>query len=234
MKIALIGYGVMGHLVAAEVRKAGDEIGAVFTSKESVLVEKLQGHDVVVDFSVGEAVLKNIEACARAKVPLVEGTTGWKQHESEARRIVGEQASAMVYGANFSVGVNVFYRIVKHAASLFAAVDGYAPFIEESHHNRKRDAPSGTALKLRDLMSEHLGPDIPTSSTRAGYIPGTHRVGFDSEADQVLLIHTARSRQGFASGALLAAHWIAGRTGVFEFGEVIEKIIADCRLPIAD
>ena len=226
MKIALIGFGVMGQLVAAEARKAGDEVGVVFTSKESVLAEKLQGHDVAVDFSVGEAVLKNIEACARAQVALVEGTTGWKQHEAEARKIVSEHSGAMVYGANFSIGVNVFYRIVKHAAALFAAVDGYAPFIEESHHNRKRDAPSGTALKLRDLMSEHLGPDIPTSSTRAGYIPGTHRVGFDSEADQVLLTHTARSRQGFASGALLAAHWITGRTGVFEFGEVMEEILS--------
>ena len=225
MKIALIGFGVMGKLVAGQARKAGDEVGVVFTSKESVLAETLQGHDVAVDFSVGEAVLKNIEACARAKVPLVEGTTGWKQHESEARRIVDEYSGAMVYGANFSIGVNVFYRIVKHAAALFAAVDGYVPFIEEAHHNRKRDAPSGTALKLRDLMSEHLGPDIPTSSTRAGYIPGTHRVGFDSEADQVLLTHTARARQGFASGALLAAHWIVGRTGVFEFGEVMEEIL---------
>ena len=230
MKIALIGYGVMGQLVAAEARKAGDEIGAVFTSKESALTEKLQGHDVAVDFSVGEAVLRNVEACARAKVALVEGTTGWKQHESTARQIIAEHSGAMVYGANFSIGVNVFYRIVKHAASLFAAVEGYAPFIEESHHNRKRDAPSGTALKLRDLMSEHLGLDIPTSSTRAGYIPGTHRVGFDSEADQVLLTHTARSRQGFASGALLAAHWIAGRTGVFEFGEVMDEIL-DRRSP---
>ena len=225
MRIALIGFGVMGQLVAGQVRQAGDEVGVVFTSKESVLAETLQGHDVAVDFSVGEAVLKNIEACARAKVPLVEGTTGWKQHEAAARQIVSEHSGAMVYGANFSIGVNVFYRIVKHAASLFAAVDGYAPFIEEAHHNRKRDAPSGTALKLRDLMSEHLGPDIPTSSTRAGYIPGTHRVGFDSEADQVLLTHTARSRQGFASGALLAAHWIVGRTGVFEFGEVMEEIL---------
>jgi 4-hydroxy-tetrahydrodipicolinate reductase len=170
-------------------------------------------------------VLKNIEACARAKVPLVEGTTGWKQHELTAKQIIEDQSGAMVYGANFSIGVNVFYRIVKHAAALFAAVDGYEPFIEEAHHNRKRDAPSGTALKLGDLMSEHFGPDIPTSSTRAGHIPGTHRVGFDSEADQVLLTHTARSRQGFASGALLAAHWITGRTGVFEFGEVMEEIL---------
>ena len=235
MKIALIGFGVMGQLVASEARKAGDEVGAVITSRESsYLAEKLPGHDVAIDFSVGEAVLKNVEACARARVPLVEGTTGWKQHESQAKQIINEHSGAMVYGANFSIGVNLFYRIVKHAASLFAAVDGYSPFIEEAHHNRKRDAPSGTALKLRDLMREQFGSDIPTSSTRAGHIPGTHRVGFDSEADQVLLTHTARSRQGFASGALLAAHWITGRTGVFEFGEVIDEIIANCRLPIAD
>ena len=221
----------MGQLVAAEARKAGDEVGAVLTSKDNSLdsdqlAEKLRGHDVAIDFSVGDTVLKNVEACARAKVPLVEGTTGWKQHEAQAKQIVNELSGAMVYGANFSIGVNLFYRIAKQASSLFAAVEGYSPFIEEAHHNRKRDAPSGTALKLRDLMSEQLGQEIPTSSTRAGYIPGTHRVGFDSEADQVLLTHVARSRQGFASGALLAAHWIVGRTGVFEFGDVIEEIIA--------
>ena len=220
----------MGQLVAAEARKAGDEIGAVLTSKDDdlrvdELAEKLRGHDVAVDFSIGEAVLKNVEACARARVPLVEGATGWKQHEATAKQIINEQSGAMVYGANFSIGVSLFYRIVKHASALFSAVDGYVPFIEEAHHQRKRDAPSGTALKLRDLMAEHLGPEIPTSSTRAGFIPGTHRVGFDSEADQILLTHTARSRQGFASGALVAAHWIRGRTGVFEFSEVIDEIL---------
>src|SRR5262245_8314319 len=226
MRVALIGYGAMGQLVAAGARKAGDEVGAVLTSKDvGDLSEKLRGHDVAIDFSIGETVLRNIEACALAKVPLVEGTTGWKQHESTAKQLITEHSGAMVYGANFSIGVNLFYRIIKDAAALFAAVDGYAPFIEEAHHNRKRDAPSGTALKLRDLMSEHLGPEIPTASTRAGYIPGTHRVGFDSEADQILLTHTARSRQGFASGALLAAHWISGRKGVFEFGEVIDQIV---------
>ena len=221
----------MGQLVAAGARKSGDEIGAVLTRNDGELsvdqlAEKLRGHDVAIDFSIGDAVIKNVEACARAHVALVEGTTGWKQHEATAQQLMSEHSGAMVYGANFSIGVNLFYRIVKQAAALFSAVDGYAPFIEEAHHNRKRDAPSGTALKLRDLMSEHLGPDIPTSSTRAGYIPGTHRVGFDSEADQILLTHTARSRQGFANGALLAAHWIIGRTGVFEFSEVIEELIA--------
>ena len=224
----------MGQLVEAGARKGGDEIGVVLTSKDGELsvdqlVEKLRGHDVAIDFSIGDAIIKNIEACARAHVALVEGATGWKQHESTAKQLMSEHAGAMVYGANFSIGVNLFYRIAKQAAALFSAVDGYAPFIEEAHHNRKRDAPSGTALKLRDLMSEHLGPDIPTSSTRAGYIPGTHRVGFDSEADQILLTHTARSRQGFANGALLAAHWIVGRTGVFEFSEVIESVISSFR-----
>lgn len=224
----------MGQLVAELARKRGDEVGVVITSKESALnsdqlADKLSGHDVAIDFSIGEAVLRNVEACARAKVALVEGTTGWKQHEPAVKQIVNEHSGALVYGANFSIGVNLFYRIAKEAAALFAAVDGYAPFIEEAHHSRKRDAPSGTALKLRELMSEHLGPDIPTASTRAGHIPGTHRVGFDSEADHILLTHTARSRQGFASGALVAAHWIAGHKGMFEFAEVIEEIIATKR-----
>jgi len=234
MKIALFGHGAMGQLVAAGARNGGDEIGVVLTSKESKLpadqlAAKVSGHDVAIDFSIGDAVIKNVEGCALAHVPLVEGATGWKQHESTAKQLMIEHSGAMVYGANFSIGVNLFYRIAKQAAALFSAVDGYAPFIEEAHHNRKRDAPSGTALKLRDIMSEHLGPDIPTSSTRAGYIPGTHRIGFDSEADQILLTHTARSRQGFANGALLAAHWIVGRTGVFEFSEVIDSVITSFR-----
>jgi 4-hydroxy-tetrahydrodipicolinate reductase len=239
MRLALIGSGAMGHMVTAEARKRGDEIGAIVTSNDKSLpidqlVEKLRGHDAAIDFSTGDAVLKNIEACARAQVPLVEGTTGWKQNETQAKQIVADHNGALVYGANFSIGVNLFYRLTAHAAKLFAAVEGYDPFIEEAHHNRKKDAPSGTALKLRDIMSEHLDSSISTSSTRAGHIPGTHRVGFDSEPDQVLLTHTARSRQGFASGALVAAHWIVGRTGTFEFSELIDELIADCQLPNAN
>lgn len=238
MKIALVGNGAMGQLVTAEASAADDEVGAVVTSsdrnlKADEMADRLRDHDVAIDFSVGEAVLRNIEACALAHVPLVEGTTGWKAHEQTAKQIVTEHSGALVYGANFSIGVNLFYRIVDRAAALFASVDGYAPFIEEAHHMRKRDAPSGTALQLRELMAKHLGSEIPTASTRAGYIPGTHRAGFDSEADQILLVHEARSRKGFASGALLAAHWIAGRTGVFQFADVIEDIV-DCRLPNAD
>lgn len=238
MKIALIGNGAMGQLVMAEARTAGHEIATIVTSKErdlnpDQLKERFDDVDVAIDFSVGDAVLRNIEACARARVPLVEGTTGWKAHEETAKQIVNGHSAALVYGANFSIGVNLFYHIVERAAALFSSVDGYAPFIEEAHHMRKRDAPSGTALHLRELLAQHLGPDIPTASTRAGYIPGTHRVGFDSEADQILLVHEARSRRGFASGALLAARWVMGRTGVFEFAEVVKDIV-DHRLPIAD
>src|SRR5262245_11646730 len=166
MKIALIGHGVMGQLVADKARKAGDEIGATLTSKDGDLdpdrlAQALRGHDAAVDFSVGEVVLRNIEAAMIAGVPLVEGTTGWKQHEAKATRMVLERDGALVYGANFSTGVNLFYRIVQHAAALFAKIDGYAPFIHEAHHSRKRDAPSGTALKLRDLMSILFANDIP-------------------------------------------------------------------------
>ncbi len=230
MKLALIGNGAMGHMVAAEARKRGDDIGIIITSSDKdlsvdQLAEKLGGHDAAIDFSIGDAVLKNIEACVRARVPLVEGTTGWKADEATAKQIVAEHNGAFVFGANFSIGVNLFYRLTEHAAKLFAAVEGYDPFIEEAHHKRKKDAPSGTAIKLRDIMSEHLPGNIPTLSTRAGYIPGTHRIGFDSEPDQVLLTHTARSRQGFASGALVAAHWIAGRSGVLEFSEVIDELL---------
>ena len=232
MRLALIGNGAMGQMVDAEARKRGDEIVVVVTSADKdlpidQLADKVRGHDAAIDFSAGDAVLKNIEACVRAQVPIVEGTTGWKDKESQAKQIVSEHNGALVYGANFSIGVNLFYRLTEHAAKLFAAVEGYDAFIEEAHHNRKKDAPSGTALKLRDIMSEHLDGNISTSSTRAGHIPGTHRVGFDSEPDQVLLTHTARSRQGFASGALVAAHWIVGRTGTFQFSEVIDELIAD-------
>jgi 4-hydroxy-tetrahydrodipicolinate reductase len=161
----------------------------------------------------------------RAGVPLVEGTTGWNKDLEAIRRFVEEHAGALLYGANFSVGVNLFYRIVRQSAELFKGLD-YAPFIEEAHHSRKRDAPSGTALKLRDMLAP-LSDNISVASTRAGFIPGTHRVGFDSPADQIELTHTARSREGFAAGALLAARWLVGRKGVYEFTEVFDEILKE-------
>jgi len=231
MKLALIGHGAMGQLVEKQAREAGGEIGSILTSRETSgklvaeLTELLEGHDAAIDFSVSDAVLSNVKACTRAGVPLVEGTTGWLNREEDVRRIVTEHNGALVYGANFSIGVNIFYKITAHASQLMAQLEHYEAFLEEQHHSRKRDVPSGTALKLQTLMEEQLKVDVPIASTRAGHIPGTHRVGFDSSADQITLTHMARSREGFAAGALMAARWIAGRKGVFEFIDVIDEII---------
>jgi 4-hydroxy-tetrahydrodipicolinate reductase len=230
MKVALLGYGAMGQLVASLSQAAGDEIGGTFTSEDAAqsvedMAARLRGHDVAIDFSVGAAVVAHVDACMRAGVPLVQGTTGWKDQEDDTRRLVAEHDGAMVFGANFSIGVNIFYRIVEQAAKLFAGLEQYQAFIEEQHHARKLDAPSGTALKLKSVMAEYIKAPVPIASTRAGYIPGTHRVGFDSAADQVTLTHMARSREGFAAGALLAARWIIGRKGIYEFSEVIDEVV---------
>ena len=232
MRLALIGYGAMGQLIAQQARAANDEIGETFSSNEAKLsieemVKRISGHNVAVDFSNGSAVKRNVEACARAGVPLVEGTTGWKDSEAEVRSIVLRHDGALVYGANFSIGVNVFYRIVERATELFASLEQYEAFIEEQHHSRKKDAPSGTALNLKNLMEQRGKPPLSVASTRAGDIPGTHRVGFDSAADQITLTHMARSREGFAAGALLAARWIKGRKGAYEFSEVINDILTE-------
>ncbi len=219
----------MGRLVTTRAKDDGDEVSLVLTSKDATrpaeeLAELLQGNDAAIDFSVADAVLANVTACARAGLPLVEGTTGWNKHESEVRKIVDEHDSALIYGANFSIGVNLFYGIVAHAAELFQRVPNYSPFIEEAHHSRKRDAPSGTALRLKDFLAS-VGYDPPISSTRAGHIPGTHRVGFDSVSDQITLTHTARSREGFAAGSLLAARWIKGKKGMYEFAGMVDEIL---------
>jgi 4-hydroxy-tetrahydrodipicolinate reductase len=232
MRLALFGNGTMGQLVAERAKDEGHEVALVLTSLDSSrsaseLEQVLRGLDAAIDFSVADAVLRNAAACARAGVPLVEGTTGWSAHMEEVRRVVSESGGAFIYGANFSVGVNLFYRIVARAAELFAGMEEYAPFIEEAHHGRKRDAPSGTALRLRQLLATTSGREVPIASTRAGHIPGTHRVGFDSVADHITLTHTARTREGFASGALLAARWIAGRRGVYEFSETLEEILQE-------
>ena len=232
MKLALIGHGAMGQLVERLALAEGHEVATVLARRESSfrteeLAEILGGHDAAVDFTVAEAVPRHAEACALARVPLVEGTTGWHASLEEVRGTIERADGALIYGANFSVGVNLFYRIVARAAELFRGFDDYAPFIEEAHHSRKRDAPSGTALRLRDILSGKFDAEIPVASTRAGHIPGTHRVGFDSAADTVTLTHAARSREGFAAGALVAARWIQGKTGVFEFSETLDEILKE-------
>ena len=219
----------MGRLVSSRAKDDGDDVSLVLTSTDATrppeeLVAQLRGHDAAIDFSVPGAVLANVTACVRAGLPVVEGTTGWNKQESEVRQIVAEHGGALIYGANFSIGVNLFYGIVARAAELFKRLPDYSPFIEEAHHSRKRDAPSGTALRLRDLLATE-GLDPPIASTRAGYIPGIHRVGFDSVSDQITLTHSARSREGFATGSLVAARWIQGKKGTYEFSSMIAEIL---------
>ena len=230
MKIGLIGYGAMGQLVGELAVQRGHEIALkvdIEGAARSVehLAESMRPCDVAIDFSIADSVPKNAEAAARAHVPLVVGATGWLTEVEKVQRIIAASDGAFIYGANFSIGVQIFYRIAERAAELFRNVEIYDPFIEEAHHKRKRDAPSGTALQLEQIVRQHLGRDVPTSSTRAGYIPGTHRLGFDSAADQICITHEARSREGFAAGALMAAEWIVGRKGFYEFSEVFDEII---------
>ena len=230
MKISLIGTGNMGEMVASLARRANHEVIVSIDESHSAtpaaeLASLFSGADVAIDFSAATAVLRNVEACMIDGVPLVEGTTGWNDQLDPVRALVEKHDGAFVYGANFSIGVNLFYRIAEFAAELFSRFPEYEVFIEEQHHSRKRDAPSGTALKLRQLVSEHIGRDFNVSSTRAGNIPGTHRVGFDGLADQVLLQHLARSREGFASGAIRAAEWIVNKKGFYEFSEVLEQML---------
>jgi 4-hydroxy-tetrahydrodipicolinate reductase len=229
MKIALMGHGAMGRLIERLATGKGHEIAAIVDESDAMssaaeVSEKLKGCDVAIDFTTADAVQRNVEACVAAGVPLVEGTTGWNAHRDGIEKVVIDGKGAFVFGANFSIGVNLFYRVADFAAELFAKFAEYETFIEEQHHSRKKDAPSGTALKIKEIVERHVKVgDIP--ATRAGNIPGTHRVGFDGPADQILLEHMARSREGFALGAILAAEWIVGKKGFYEFGDIMDEIL---------
>ena len=229
MKIALIGYGAMGRLIHRLAEEKGHVVAVTIDDADSglsaaELAGRLQGVDVAIDFTAAAAVRRNVEACVAAGVPLVEGTTGWNDSRTEIESIVRDGGGAIVFGANFSIGVNLFYKIAEFASELFARFPEYETFIEEQHHSRKKDAPSGTALKIKEIVTRHVEVgDI--AATRAGNIPGTHTVGFDGPADQITLTHTARSREGFALGAITAAEWIIGKTGFYEFGDVMDEIL---------
>jgi 4-hydroxy-tetrahydrodipicolinate reductase len=232
MKIALIGHGAMGKLIRSLAEEKGHTIAVVIEDGDAGLsadglASKLAGCEVAVDFTTAAAVRRNVEACVIAGVPVVEGTTGWNESLEEIKALVMNGNGTMVFGANFSIGVNLFYRIVDFTSELFAKFPEYEAFIEEQHHSRKKDAPSGTALKLKEVVSAHINSEFSISATRAGKIPGTHRVGFDGPGDQILLEHTARSREGFAFGALMAAEWIIGKKGFYEFGNVMEEILKE-------
>jgi len=217
--LALIGYGKMGRMIDQLAIMYGFTVTARLDVDRD---EPLDGVDVAIEFSTLAAVLGNIQRFAKRRIPIVVGTTGWLEHLNEARSIIAKNDSALIWSPNFSVGVNVFQRVVAEASKLLKDEKEYGAWAWEIHHVTKKDAPSGTLLKLVQTMKESgYARDISVSSNRAGAHPGTHEIGFDSPADTITLRHTARSREGFARGALKAAQWIAGRKGFYEFGEAL-------------
>jgi 4-hydroxy-tetrahydrodipicolinate reductase len=233
VRIVLIGYGKMGQMVERMATAAGHEVTGRFKDVEPLKPDAktaaaLQNSDVLVDFSSAEAVLENVRSAAALGLPLVEGTTGWQADLDAVLATVSKAGIGFVHGSNFSLGANLFYRLVEQAGRILASFGQYDPFIEEAHHKFKKDAPSGTALELAAILGRfYPGSRVPVSSLRAGFIPGIHAVGFDSAVDTIRLEHTARSREGLAQGALLAASWILGKRGVFHFRDIIDQLIAE-------
>lgn len=229
LRLALLGHGKMGRVVADLAEARGFRLALILTEESNlngsgITPKNFDGIDVCVDFTAPAAVVENVRRVAALGVNLVVGTTGWHDRLEEVRRIIESSGVGMVYAPNFSIGVQMFYRLARAAAEAFAPFPAYAPFITEAHHQFKKDAPSGTAVELKRQVAPHFGErQIPVASVRAGFIPGTHELGFDSEADTVILRHTARSRQGFAEGALFAARWVVGKKGLFSFGDVLES-----------
>ena len=228
LNLALLGHGKTGSAVARIAPERGFDLRLILTIESNpngvaITEENFRGIDVAIDFTQPDVVVDNIRRVAGLGVNLVVGTTGWNDRYGEVEKIVAESGIGLVYAANFSIGVQLFYRLARAAAEIFAPYGMYEPYIVEAHHKFKKDAPSGTALELRRRVEPALaGREIPTSSVRGGYIPGMHELGFDSEADTVLVRHNARSRQGFAEGALYAARWVAGKKGIFAFDQILK------------
>lgn len=210
----------MGRMIETLAPDYGFEIAARIDVNDGLA--DAQGADVAIEFSTPEAAVLNIEKLAAIGVPMVVGTTGWLAEMDRVRAAVDAAGTALVWSPNFSIGVNVFSRLVKEAAKMLAGEPQYGAWAWEIHHHTKKDAPSGTLIKLvNDMKSAGYEREISVGSNRAGAHPGTHEVGFDSSADTITLRHSARSREGFARGALKAAQWIKGKKGVFEFSEVL-------------
>lgn len=216
----------MGQLIEQLAREHGCEIAAIAEVDRPVgaVLDGLEGGpvDVAIDFSQPAAVAGNIRALAARKVSVVVGTTGWQEHERDLRALAGQAGIGVLAAANFSLGMHVFAVVVEQAARRFGALDRVGAWIHEAHHAAKVDAPSGTALMLKKVMEDAgYAASIDMSSTRAGFIPGQHEVGFDGAAETVTLTHTVRDRSVFAHGALEAAKWLHGRHGWFTMRDMI-------------
>jgi len=231
VRLALVGYGRMGRMIESLAPEAGCEVVLRLDEHNNaegagMTPQNFEPVDVAIDFSIPEAAAGNACRLAELGVDVAVGTTGWLDEIERVRQAVEKAGTGLVHGANFSVGVNAFYRIVAAAAELLRDEESYDAFAYEAHHKKKLDAPSGTMLRLLDVMRESgYERPVDVGHNRVGYVPGTHEIGFDSEADTIQLRHTARSRAGFARGALRAARWIHGRKGCYEFSKVWDQMI---------
>jgi 4-hydroxy-tetrahydrodipicolinate reductase len=227
LKLLLVGYGKMGQLVGDLAGQYDCDVAGVIDPISprhggAADAEAWTGVDVAIDFSTADSVTTNLPVLARRGINLVVGTTGWAQHEAALRQAIADSGVGIVVAPNFSTGVVLFEAIVAHAAALFARQADFGAFLHEAHHAAKKDAPSGTALLLKQAM-EHAGfaRPIDVAATRAGYIPGTHTIGFDGPAETITLTHAARDRTAFARGALGAAKWVQGKRGWFTMQDVL-------------
>ena len=221
LRVLLVGYGRMGRMVEQLAGDYGIDVVGHCTQATPLASSKVPDADVAIDFSTAAAVPTNVPLLAARGMSIVIGTTGWQQHESAVRRAVAEFPVGVLAAPNFAIGVNLFAAIAERAAELLAR-RGFAPYIHELHHAAKKDAPSGTALSLQQVVETAGGQGVNMASTRAGHIPGTHTIGFDSPAESITLTHTARDRTPFARGALEAAKWIRGRHGWFTMKDMLE------------
>jgi 4-hydroxy-tetrahydrodipicolinate reductase len=228
--LGIIGYGKMGKLIEQLAPDYGFEVRAKFHGTDNqhgqgLSHHTLRGVDVAVEFSTPEAAPENIRKLAVLGINTVVGTTGWFSQLPAVRENILHSKTGLVWAPNFSVGVNIFLQAVAHTAALLAKHPEYEAWGWEIHHSAKKDAPSGTLKKLaEEMLAAGYTSPISLSSSRAGAIPGTHEIGFDSASDTITLRHTARSREGFARGALQAARWIAGKKGFFEFKEILNEL----------
>lgn len=227
MRLLLVGHGRMGKLVETLAPEYDATIAAVVTARDADLALRdgdFGPVDVAIDFTVPDAVAKNLPLLAQRAVNVVIGTTGWGAHEKEMRAVVERTGIGVLAAANFSLGMNLFQLVIEDAAKRFAAHPSFGAWIHELHHDKKKDAPSGTALQLKAAM-ERAGYSRPidVSATRAGSIPGTHTVGFDGPSDTVTLTHTVRDRAVFARGSLEAARWLIGKQGWFTMRDMLNS-----------
>ena len=239
MKIALIGYGKMGKAIEEIALSKGHEI--ILKINDENLAEltsiNLQKCDVAIEFTNPESAVTNMKTCIDAGVPVICGSTGWVAKENEIIQYCNKKQGSLLYSSNFSIGVNIFFEINTRLAQLIKSQKGYSVAIEETHHTQKKDAPSGTAISLAQqiinenpsiqnwtLNSPSTENEIHITSNRIDPAPGTHHVKYSSEIDDIEIIHTAHSRNGFATGALVAAEFIAGKKGIFNMADVLKIV----------